>query len=71
MSKSPTSIVALKDKAEDLRRIVRDLGFKHTESVMAGEPEVIRFTFQLTEDESDRLISTVPRDFYAHRAYLR
>ena len=71
VSKSPSSIVALKDKAEELRRIARDLGFKFTESAVPGEPGSIRFTFHLTESETDTLIRTVPRDFYAHRAYLR
>ncbi len=48
-----------------------DLGFKHTESVVSGEPGSVRFTFELSEEEALRLTDTVPRDFYAHRAYLR
>ena len=71
VSKSPTSIVALKDKAEDLRRIARDLGFTHTENAVPDQQGAIRFTFELTQEESLRLVNAVPRDFYAYRAYLR
>jgi hypothetical protein len=69
--KSKTVIVALESKAVELRRVAHDLGFNCTESAIPDEPGVIKFTFDLTKIESSRLISLVPRDAYARRAYLR
>jgi hypothetical protein len=48
--KSITSIVALADKAEEFRRIVRDLGFSHTESAVPDEPGVISWTCPVSVD---------------------
>jgi hypothetical protein len=69
--KSRIGIVALAQRAGALRRIADDLGFKYTESAVPDEPESIRFTFVLTEEESTRLLRLVPHDVYARRAYLR
>jgi hypothetical protein len=44
--------VALKSRAEDLRRIARDLDFKYTESAVPENPEAIRFTFELTDEQT-------------------
>ena len=63
-------IVALKQKAEGLRRIARDLGFTFTESPVQDEAEAIRFTFELIPEETERLLRVVPRDVFAMRAYL-
>ena len=71
VSKSRASIVILEDKAEDFRRIACDLGFKYMESAVPDQSGAIRFTFQLTEQETLRLVNAVPRDFHARRAYLR
>jgi hypothetical protein len=65
------SIVALKDRAEDLRRIARDLGFEYTESAISGEPGSVRFAFELTQEEFFRLLNAIPRDVFAHRGFLR
>lgn len=70
MSKSETTIVALESKAGVLRRIACDLDFRYTEGTVPGETGVIRFTFELTEEESLRLLRMVPRDVYARRAFL-
>ena len=67
---APVGIVALEQKAEDLRRIARDLGFTFTESSVHDQPGAIRFTFELTKEESERLLRVVPREVFARRAYL-
>jgi hypothetical protein len=71
LSKSPLSIVALKDKAEDVRLIAHDLGFEYTESAVPGEPNSVRFAFALTQEEFFRLLNVVPRDLFARRGFLR
>jgi hypothetical protein len=69
--KSRIGIVALARRAVALRCIADDLGFNYLESAVPDEPESIRFTFELTEEESSRLLRLVPHDVYARRAYLR
>ncbi len=71
MRRHKAVIVALERKAAELRRVANDLNVEFTESVVPGEHGVIRFTFELSDEESLRLARLVPQDVYARRAYLR
>jgi hypothetical protein len=68
--KDSSVIIALKDKASDLRKIANDLGFEFSESAVLHQDDVIRFTFDLNEGDIARLVDAVPIEVYAHRAYV-
>jgi hypothetical protein len=70
VSKSEAGIVVLESRAEELRRIARDLGFSYIEGIVPDQTGAIRFTFELTDEELLTLLGAVPRDLFARRAYI-
>jgi hypothetical protein len=66
----PAIIVALAEKADQLREICQSLGFVFHESSYPGVEDVIRFSLNLDEKDTAKLIKAVPIEIYAHRAVV-
>ena len=67
--RSPASITALSDKAGVVRQIASTLGFAYSEEkVFEGDLVLVRFSFELTDNETTKLVSSIPREVYAYQA---
>jgi hypothetical protein len=69
-AKEHAVIHALKHRAEELRKIARELDVEFQESEIAESKNTVRFSFSLRKGEFIRLLEAIPDDIYAHRAYL-
>jgi hypothetical protein len=72
MSKSRHSIVTHESKAYELRRVAREFGFLYAENPIddSERPGLIRFVFQVSDDDALKLARAVPNDVFAYQAYM-
>jgi len=66
----PLGIVARKEKAADLRAIAQGLNLSFQESEDPEIPGAVRFAFSISERDIPRLLSAIPSDVFAKRAYI-
>src|SRR5687768_6610953 len=64
------SIVAHKEKASELRTLASQLNLKFSELDVPGNDKVIRFTFEISDEDLTRLLQQIPRDVFAYQALI-
>jgi hypothetical protein len=64
------SIVAHREKASELRTLAAQLNLKFSELDVPGNDKVIRFTFEISDEDLTRLLQQIPRDVFAYQAII-
>jgi hypothetical protein len=67
--KHPLGITVLKSKLDVVREIAAELGFEYTEESTTDCDDSVCFNFgSLSDEQTMKLVSAIPRDVYYFRA---
>ena len=69
-TRGPAIIHVLKQRASTVRQIAEELNFAYYEESVPDKDDIVRFTFNLSEADTQKLVRSLPIEVYAYRAIV-